>query len=94
MTTIFQLHGGPWDGQTLSTSAENEANACFAQAMLALTGGRIGSRIPLVSPACQQRIDAGVSPEERAAIRPHNYEIVDVQRDDGVVRLRAELRLN
>ena len=94
MTTIFQLHGGPWDGQTLSTSAENEANACFAQAMLALTGGRIGSGMPLVWPACRPRIDAGVSPEERAAIRPHNYEIFDVQRDDGVVHVRAEVLLN
>ena len=94
MTTIFQLHGGPWDGQTLSTSAENEANACFAQAMLALTGGRIGSRIPLVSPAGQQRIDAGVTPQERAAIRPNSYEIVDVQREGNVVRLRAELCQN
>ena len=82
MTTIFQLHGGPWDGQTLSTAADDEANACFAQAMLALTGGRIGSRIPLVSPAGQKRIDAGVTREERADTRPHSYEIVDFQRDN------------
>lgn len=88
-TTIFQLVGGPWDGQTLSTAAEDEANACFAQALLAMTGARVGSCIPLISPAAQQRIDAGVDPVQRQAVRPHTYEIVAADRRDAALFVTA-----
>ena len=88
-TTIIQLHGGPWDGQTLSTDAADEANACFAHAMLALTGGRVGGQIPLISPASQQRIDAGIGRDERSAIKPHAYEIVSVEREADVTHITA-----
>ena len=77
---IFQLVGGPWDGQSLSTASRDEANACFAEALYAISGGRKGTRIPLVPPGGRKKT-ASKSP----APRSHDYEIAS--RDELVDQL-------
>lgn len=88
-TTIFQLVGGPWDGQTLSTASDDEANACFAQALLAITGARLGNCIPLLSPASQAMINAGMTDQERRSLKPHSYEIIAAYQRDAALHVTA-----
>jgi len=57
-----------------------------------MTGGRVGSSIPLMSPATQERIDAGAGAAERRAMQPHDYEITSSQRRDGVLYVTARHR--
>ena len=71
---LEQLVGGPWDGQTLSTASEDQANACFAQALLAISGGRTGARIPLMPPGVKKK-SPGKPHLARPAPRSHDYEI-------------------
>lgn len=91
MNVVFQLVGGPWDGQSISTASPDEAAACFAKALLAMTGGgRVGACIPMISPAGQQEIDAGMSAAERQVIRPHEYAIVKSRRRQDQTVVVAE----
>lgn len=80
---VFQLVGGPWDGQTLSTHSADEANACFAQALYALSNGRRGARIPLVAPAAKRKAARNQSP------RSYDYEIDRSELHAGELRVVA-----
>ncbi len=86
---VIQLVGGPWDGQTLSTSSADEANACFAQALLAISGGRTGARIPLMPPGMKKKTP-GKPHLSRPAPRSHDYEIAssDQQAEQLVIVAR------
>jgi hypothetical protein len=70
---VFQLVGGPWDGQTLSTLSNDEANACFAAALYAISGGRTGTRIPLMPPGSRKKTPGVI--HQRTTPRSHDYEI-------------------
>ena len=79
---VFQLVGGPWDGQTLSTLSEDEANACFAQALLAISDGQTGMRIPLLPPGTKKK-SPGKLRSSRPAPRAHDYEIASRNEQTG-----------
>jgi hypothetical protein len=83
---VFQLVGGPWDGQTLSTDSADEANACFAQALYAISNGRCGARIPLVAPAAKRKSSARINPQ---APRSYDYEIDRSELQAGELRIVA-----
>jgi hypothetical protein len=88
-TVVIQLVGGPWDGQILSTQSPDEANACFAEALYAISGGRKGTRIPLVPPGAKKK-SAKKPHLSRSAPRSHDYEISssDQQADELVIVAR------
>ena len=83
---VFQLVGGPWDGQTLSTHSADEANACFAQALYAMSNGRRGARIPLVAPTAKRK----AKPHSNSATpRSYDYEIDRSELHAGELRIVA-----
>lgn len=68
MHITFQLEGGPWDGQTISTTSASEVTAEFARAMFLFSrGAPIGARIPLAAPSA----DAGAEPAAGAPTDSH-----------------------
>jgi hypothetical protein len=78
---VFQLVGGPWDGQTLATNSADEANACFAQALYAISGGRCGACIPLVAPAGKPKSNHHKAPLSTPP--SHEYRIDRSEASDG-----------
>jgi hypothetical protein len=76
MEVDFELHGGPWDGQTISSDSPCEVTAEFARVLYAVTrGAAIGARLQLVSPAgCNlRRREAALAME--SIVRPHAYSV-------------------
>ena len=59
MNITFQLEGGPWDGQAISTNSDCEVTADFARVLyFSSQGARVGAEFSLVSPAASKQIEA------------------------------------
>ncbi|MEQ8785422.1 MAG: hypothetical protein RIC55_03955 [Pirellulaceae bacterium] len=91
MNVTFQLEGGPWDGQVISTSADCEVTADFARVLfLCSHGAPVGAELSLVSPAGRDQIEAEGRHEARAdGVRPHAYCVSERREVRGRVTIRA-----
>lgn len=90
MDVTFKLHGGPWDGQTISTASPCAVTADFARAILAMTrGAAVGAVVPMVSPAAGQKMvkleGEGRPRDSDGAVCPHAYFVSDRREDDGSI---------
>jgi len=91
MNITFHLEGGPWDGQTISTTSDCEVTADFARVLyFSSHGARVGAELSLVSPAASEQIEAvAQTGDENLNARPHAYRVSARRQIRGRVTIRA-----
>jgi hypothetical protein len=91
MNITFHLEGGPWDGQTISTTSDCEVTADFARVLyFSSHGARVGAELSLVSPAASDQIEAVTQEgDENLKARPHAYRVSARREVRGRVTIRA-----
>ena len=84
---VFNLRGGPWDGQTIDSAADCEVTADFARVLYTLTrGASVGQELQLASPAGSELREETVDAlQPGAQFPPHLYTITERRRHDGTI---------